>query len=166
MNKIVIYLRNIIAIIWLLLALFISICMLSYNEFNVIEFNNNTLLIIQNDDKELNYKKGDLLIVKKVLDNKTDVGDKLFYYNNNVVNYGTVEGKKQDENKVIYTIKGNKVSEKYIIGKANNKSYHNYGKLLEKITSKWGFIIIVVIPTLLAIFYEAAIIIKSLKNSK
>ena len=168
MNKVGILIRNALIIIWLVVALFVTICLLSYNEFKVTEFGNTSLLIMDSDEMEPEYLEGDLLIVKRNSDNKIDVGDKVFYYNSAMdssvlVYHGNIEAKKQvSHNEVTYTIDGNKVSSKYIVGKTDSvKVYHSVGKILGVLTSKWGFMFIVIFPTLFAVIYEILMIVET-----
>ena len=62
MKKVVL---NILFIVYVIIAIFVTICLLSYNDFKVTELGDYSLVII--DDKELSpeYEKGDLVIVNK-----------------------------------------------------------------------------------------------------
>ena len=67
---------NIFICLYVLLTILITYCLLSYNDYNIAELKNKTLLIFEN--KENNYKKSDLLIVKKNSD--ITKGEQIFYY--------------------------------------------------------------------------------------
>ena len=84
MKKIGTILFDIIIGIWLIVSIFVTVCLLSYNEFKVTTFGNHSLLIIDSDEMEPLFKEGDLLIVKRNSDSKINVGDKVFYYNSAV----------------------------------------------------------------------------------
>lgn len=164
---------DIIVCIWLVVAIFVTVCLLSYNEFKVSVFGKNTLLIIDSDEMEPEFMEGDLLIVKRNSDNKINIGDQVFYYNSakdsNVLIYKDDVEEKQEitKDETTYTLDGNRVSGQYIIGKADTaKAYHKLGMVLQVFTSKWGFMFLVIFPTLFAIIYEILMIVDTAKNEK
>ena len=57
--------RNILIILYILLIIFITICLLSYNDYKVTEFGNTTILPVIDENLEPEYSVGDLLILKK-----------------------------------------------------------------------------------------------------
>ena len=173
MNKIGRFLLNIVIFAWLIVALFVTVCLLSYNEFKVTTFGNTSLLIVDSDELEPDYLEGDLLIVKRNSDAKINVGDKVFYYNSELdsdvlVYNGVVENKEQaGKDQTTYHINGTKVSGDYVAGKIEgSKVYHKVGKILGIFTSKWGFMFLVIFPSLFAIIYEILMIVEASRNSK
>lgn len=171
MKKIGKFFISIIIFVWLLLAIFVTICLLSYNEFNVTTFGKNSLLIVDSDEMEPEFLEGDLLIVKRNSDNKIDVGANVFYYNssmdsNILIYHGAIEAKdKVSPEEYTYTIEGKRVSSKYIIGKTDSvKAYHNAGTMLAILTSKWGFMFLIIFPTLFAVIYEIIMIVEAARN--
>ena len=158
---------------WLVLAIFVTICLLSYNEFQVTTFGKNTLLIIDSDEMEPNFLEGDLVIVKRNSDSKINVGDKVFYYNSakdtNVWIYLNEVEEKNDitKDESTYTLKGEHVSGQYVIGKAEGaKVMHKAGTWLAIFTSRWGFMFLVIFPTLFAIIYEIMMIVDARREIK
>ena len=158
---------------WLILAIFVTICLLSYNEFQVTVFGKNTLLIMDSDSMEPEFLEGDLVIVKRNSDNKINVGDKVFYYNSamdsNVWIYlnDIQEKLPLDRDETTYTINDEKVSSQYIIGKADGaKVIHKAGTWLSIFTSRWGFMFLVIFPTLFAIIYEIMMIVDARREIK
>lgn len=158
---------DIVITIWFLVAIFVTVCLLSYNEFKVTTFGTNSFLIIDSDEMEPDFLEGDLLIVKRNADNKIDVGDKVFYYNSFMdsavlIYMDTVQDKHPiSKGEVTYVLDGERVSSEYIIGKADTtKAYHKLGTILGILTSKWGFMFLIIFPTLFAIMYEIAMIIE------
>ena len=173
MNKIGKILFNIVIGVWLIVALFTTVCLLSYNEFKVTTFGKNTLLIIDSDELEPEVLEGDLLVVKRNSDAKINIGDKVFYYNSakntKVMIYnGFVQDKQEiDRKETTYTIDGEKVSGEYVIGRVeSSKAYHKVGTILNIFTSKWGFMFMVILPTLFAIIYEIMMIFDAAQKSK
>ncbi len=167
---------DIIAGVWLVCAIFVTICLLSYNEFKVTTFGKTSLLIIDSDELEPNFLEGDLLIIKKNSNNKINVGDNVFYYNSamnsNVLVYnGNVQSKEAvSKDETTFTINNQSVSSEYIIGKADgSKVMHKAGTILGVFTSKWGFMFLVIFPSLFAIIYEIMMVVdasRKLKNNE
>lgn len=159
--------------IWLVVAIFVTVCLLSYNEFRVSTFGDISLLIIDSEEMEPDFIEGDLLIVKRNSDSKINIGDKVFYYNSamdsNVwIYYDIVQDKiplTRDE--TTYVLNSEHVSGQYIIGKADGvKVIHNAGTFLEIFTSRWGFMFLIIFPMLFAIIYEIMMIIDARRELK
>ena len=160
-------LLDIVITIWFVVAIFVTVCLLSYNEFKVTTFGKSSLLIIDSDEMEPEFMEGDLLIVKRNADNKINVGDKVFYYNSfmdsSVLIYlDTVQGKQPvTKGETTFVLDGERVSGEYVIGKSDGaKAFHKWGTILGILTSKWGFMFLIIFPTLFAIMYEIAMIIE------
>ncbi len=173
MKKIGEFILDIVIGIWLIAAIFVTICLLSYNEFKVSTFGKTSLLIIDSDEMEPDYLEGDLLLVKRNSDNKINPGDKVFYYNSamnsNVLIYlDTVESKQPiDKNETTFTLDGENVSGEYVIGKTDTvKAIHKVGTYLGIFTSRWGYMFLVIFPTLFAIIYEIMMIIDAKHEMK
>ncbi len=173
MKKIGNFLLDIVIGAWLIAAIFVTICLLSYNDFKVSTFGSTSLLIIDDDSMEPDFMEGDLLIVKRNSDNKINVGDRVFYYNsamdsNTWIYYDIVEEKTPiTRDETSYKLAGKTVSGQYIIGKAEGaKLMHHAGTFLGIFTSRWGFMFLVIFPTLFAIIYEIMMIIDARREVK
>lgn len=149
-------------VLYFLMEIFVTVCLLNFNDYRVTVFGKNSLLLLDEDVTET-YTKGDLVVVTK--DDGSDVieGDGIFFYNpgeNYTVNYAIVTGIEEHNNKT-YTFKiGNSVNvyNDYYIGK-DTKVYNNVGGVLRFLESKWGFLLLIVLPTLIAVIYEVYVII-------
>ena len=113
MKKII---SNILIIVYMIIAIALTILLLSYNEFKVTEIGGNTLLIIKDNDLSPEYNKGELVIINS--EDSVKVGQKVFYYDSNdskiKIKEGTVEEIEQLTSKnTAYTLDG----EKKIAGK-------------------------------------------------
>ncbi len=173
MKKIGSFIWNIIVIAWLIVAIFVTVCLLSYNDYRVIKFGNSSLLIMDSDELEPDFHEGDLLIVKRNSNKMINVNDKVFYYNtakdsNTLIYTGTVNGKREiTKSETTFDVDGQKVSSEHVIGKFDTaKVFHNFGTILGVFTSKWGFMFLVIFPTLFAIIYEIIAIFDAIKESK
>lgn len=72
-------LTNLIFGIYVIIAVFVTVCLLSYNQFKVTEFGDYSLVIIDNDELSPEYQKGDLVLVDK--SKKIETGQRVFFYN-------------------------------------------------------------------------------------
>lgn len=167
------FLLDIVIGTWLIVAIFVTVCLLSYNQYKVSTFGTTSFLIIDSDAMEPTFKEGDLVIVKRNSDSKINIGDKVFYYNSamnsNVWIYlDTVQEKKPiTRDETTFVIDGEKVSSEDIIGKADgSKVMHHAGTFLGIFTSRWGFMFLVIFPTLFAIIYEIMMIIDTRRDMK
>ena len=69
---------NFIFTIYIIVAVFATICLLSYNSYKVTEFGNKSLVIISDNELLPELKKGDLVIVDK--NELILTGHKAFFY--------------------------------------------------------------------------------------
>ena len=121
MKKII---SNILIIVYMIIAIALTILLLSYNEFKVTEIGGNTLLIIKDNDLSPEYNKGELVIINS--EDSVKVGQKVFYYDSNdskiKIKEGTVEEIEQLTSRdTAYTLDGEKkIAGKYVIGATEN----------------------------------------------
>ena len=162
-------LGNLIIILYVVVAIFTTICLLNFNEYKVSEFGDKTLVIINKDEEGIEYKKGDLVIVGKDGYEKADKGDKIFFYDNDGIKIAEVQQKNDyGEAGVTFTIEGNyQVVKSDMIGSSNNaKVISKVGTVLSVLESKWGFLFLIVFPSLIAFLHEIYEFILELTNKK
>ncbi len=160
---------NLIIIIYVAVAIFTTICLLTFNEYRVSEFGDKTLVIINKDEEGTIYKKGDLVIVGKQGYEKADKGDTIFFYDNDGIKIAEVVQKNDyGDAGVTFTIEGNyQVVKSDMIGASNNaKVISKVGGILSVLESKWGFLFLIVFPSLLAFLHEIYEFILELTNKK
>lgn len=164
---------NIIFTIYAVIAVFTTICLLSYNEFKVTEFGDNALVIINNDDLSPQYEKGDLVIVNKADRKKIKAGDSIFFYTTYekeaVVNLGKVTNKEAiTSTETTYTVEGDyMLSSESVIGPASTTTkIAKVGMVLAILESKWGFLFLIVLPSLIAFIYEIGVVFSEIKEAK
>ena len=160
---------NLIIIIYVVVAIFTTICLLTFNEYKVSEFGDKTLVIINKDEEGTIYKKGDLVIVGKEGYEKADKGDTIFFYDNDGIKIAEVVQKNDyGDSGVTFKIEGNyQVVKSDMIGASNNaKVISKVGSILSVLESKWGFLFLIVFPSLLAFLHEIYEFILELTNKK
>lgn len=165
MKKILNILLGLIGIVYFIVVIGVTTCLICYNDYKVTVFGDKSLIIIDNDDK---YSNGDLVVFEK---GDVQVGDEIFFYEvtNGVasINVGNVtEIEKVTDSESTFTINENHdISSESLIGKtADAKVYSKVGKVLSVLESKFGFLILVILPTLLLFLYEVYRLIIEIKT--
>ena len=160
--------RNIFIIVYAIIAILVTVCLLSYNEYKVSEFGSNSLLLINTNKLSDEYKKGDLVIADS--EDVIKVGDEVFYYNVyfqkiavGLAKVTNIEEITQQES--TYTLEGDhKISSDLMIGPAKTATkISGLGTVLGILESKWGFLALIVLPSLIAFLYEVWEVIVGLK---
>jgi len=171
MKRILDFLKSILLFVWIVIAIFTTVCLLSYNKYNVSTFGNTSLIIIDNNDLEPTFATNDLAIITKDGASKYAKGDKVFFYYGNIttesyINFGEITEITTDEKaETSYSINGTKVSYSSLIGKDNGaKVYHTVGLLLSIFESRWGYMFLVILPTLFILVYEIYSIVEEVKK--
>ena len=162
-------LLNLIIIIYVVIAILVTICLLTFNQYRISEFGNKSLIIINENDELYNYTKGDLLIVTKENLKSAKEGDLVFFYETRGVKIAKiVEVKDFGQVAVNYIIDGNyQVVEDDIIGTSNSvKVIPKAGRVLQILESKWGFLFLIVFPSLLAFLREIYNLILEITDKK
>lgn len=156
MKKVII---NIIFVIYLFLTIIITGTLLSYNERNITEINNNYIITLK-DNKD--YSQNNLLIIKK--NNKVKENEKIFYYDNKKIKINTV--KKIDETKQTIVLEDETIiTKEEVLGKTNEtKNLPLLGQVYNTLTSRLGYLLIIILPMLLAFVYEIYAITKEIKK--
>lgn len=165
------FIGNILIIIYVIIAVFVTVCLLSYNQYKVTEFGKSSLIIVEDNTLEPKFKSGDLVIVNR--QNKINIGEDAFFYNTYSKEMEVTLGKiiaeeKISETEKTYTLEGDlPISSEYVIGPAEPTTVIPVvGQILEVLESKWGFLFIIVFPSLLGFIYELGVVISELVNIK
>lgn len=160
MNKSFEFIKNFIIFAYILVIIFVTICLLSYNDYKVTVLGNNTLLPIIDDYLEPDYKVGDLLIIKKGRVSDVNVGDKVFFYKTRSgvteVNISEVRDlEKLSDRETTLTVDGDlRFSSTNYIGKVETaKTISKLGFVLGMLESKWGFLFLGVFPSLIVFLW-------------
>lgn len=170
MKKVIV---DILVTIYAIIAVATTICLLSYNEYKVSEFGDYSLIIIPNNEISSDFKTGNLVIVNGSAKNKYSAGDKVFFYNAKDNSMDITLGEIQDtevisSKETTYTIEGDySLSSEYVIGKASGSTIIPVvGGILGVLESRWGFLFLIVFPSLLAFIYEIVSVISDARKNK
>ena len=170
MRKIVL---NIIIGIWVAIAIFTTMCLLSFNKYRVAEFGNISIFTLDTDILEPDFKQGSLMITKKTNHKHINSGENIFYYEANsneaIVNIGTVVNKKElTSTMATYTMQNEQsISSDNVLGKEDGTKVIPFlGYIVSLFESKWGFMFLVIFPAILLLVYEVFEIINEVKSGK
>lgn len=162
---------NILFILYAVIAIFVTVCLLSYNDYKVSVFGTKSLVLVTDDSLEPRFKKGDLVIVDK----KANVinGRKAFFYDKGElkidIKLGTVEAiEKVTSTESTYTFEGSlRKSGEYVLGPADGAEViPTVGGILAILESKWGFLFLIVMPSLLAFIYQISVVVSEIRDSR
>lgn len=172
MKKLGKILLSILIIIYAVAAMFLTACLLKYNDYKITVFGDKSLIIVSDDVLEEEYKKGSLLVVEKE-ETKIEKGDSIIFYNtyNNQVSIAISEvlsKEKITDKESTYTIAGDyDISSEYLIGSTKSvKVIPALGTILSILESRVGFLIFIIFPITLAFLYQIYALISEIKESK
>ena len=143
---------------YLFVVVFLTVCLLNYNDYNITEIGDKSFIIIRDDELEPKYKENDLVIVNRNKLDEVKRGDEIFFYDNYrnqvVVNVGKViDVEKVTDTESTFVVEGNhSISSEFFIG------------ILAILESRWGYLFIVVFPILLIFIYEIYAFIMEVKK--
>lgn len=154
--------------IYIICCVLVTNCLLHYNDYNISVFGDSSLVILKKNYD--NLKKGSLVIVKK---SNVKVNDDVFYFdssNKDNTSFISKVSKIDDsnENSIFYTLENGKVlTNDLIIGTKDNISVYPYiGSMLGFLESKWGFLIIVILPFSFLFVFEIYTLVKEFRPRK
>lgn len=173
MKKLCSFLKNFIIFLYIVLIIFVTVCLISYNEYQVSVIGDSTFIPVIDEDLEPDYTVGDLLIINRKNPAKIKKDEKVFFYMKRfgepTVNYATVENTEVvSPTEVTFTVNGDyKFSSSNYIGKVDDTIIiPKVGRILNILESKWGFLFLGVFPSLLAFLYTLhSIVTEIIENS-
>ena len=160
------FIKNFTIITYIVIIIFITICLLSFNDYRVTVFGDTTLIPIIDEDLQPEINKGDLLVLKKDDPYKVNVGDEVFFYRTfaghtttNLAKIKKVEPVTPTE--VTFFVDGDYMfSSSNFIGKKDTANVIPVvGSIMQLLESKWGFLFLGVFPSMIAFLYTVYSII-------
>ena len=154
-------LGTILFVVYAIIAITVTVLLLSYNEYNNSQLGGYTVYIVKDDSLEPQYKQGSILLIKSTTDKNVQVGDDLFLYR--VLNskeyevvYKTLTEKAQQGRHIVYKIgEDESYASDYFIGKGSETIViKGWGYILGLLESRWGYLFCVVIVSLLLFLQE------------
>lgn len=172
-------LGGILLVVYSIIAITVTVLLLSYNEYNCSEIGGYTVFIVNDDSLEPDYKQGSILLIRETSDKNVQIGDEMFLYK--VINSQeyelvnrTLADKIQQGNHITYVVTNEEnggdeenYANDYFIGKASDtKVIEGWGYVLGLLESKWGYLFCVVIVSLLLFLQEVFELAMEIKYGK
>lgn len=154
-------LGGILLVVYSIIAITVTVLLLSYNEYNCSEIGGYTVYIVKDDSLEPEYKQGSILLIKHTSDKNVQIGDEMFLYK--VINSQeyefitrTLGNKLQQGNHITYAVENSETyASSYFVGKTSDTVViEGWGYILSLLESKWGYLFCVVIVSLLLFLQE------------
>ncbi len=160
---------DIVVVIYMLVAIFITATLLAFNEYQVTEFGNTSLVTL--NTKIGSYNESDLLLISKTNIASIKSGDNIVYYKETDSNTKIEISKVKKINKTsevnFFTDNGDFVLEENVLGTDENiKVIPLVGSILEVFQSKWGYLGIIILPISLGFIYELYAVVRELKKDR
>lgn len=156
----------IIAVVYFTFALCMTILLLNYNDYNVTQVGDTSLIILNNKVSMEGYQKGDLVLVESTELEEINKGDTIFAYKVDSNGYPQIQigiaGDVYEDEDAISFENGDTYSMKFVAGKPT-KVYNGIGTFLGVVESQWGFLFIVLVPCFLIFIYELYALIIEIK---
>lgn len=143
------------------MIIFVTYLLLSYNKYNVASIGDYYILSLNSDIEE--YDKDDLLLIKKS-DIKTN--DIILYSDSTNLPLIVKRDKiKNIDADIILLDSDVTITSENVIGSVDNIiSYNFIGNIYSFLVSKWGYLIVIILPMLLAFVYEIFAIVKEVRK--
>lgn len=163
-------LGSVLFVLYSIIAITVTVLLLSYNEYNCSELGGYTVYIVKDDSMEPRFKQGSILLIRGSSDRNIKKGDDLIFYKVinsqefQVVN-GVLSNKTQQGRHITYTLEsGENYADDYLIGKSDNTIViEGLGVLLSILQSKWGYLFCIVVVSLLLFLQEVFDLIVEIK---
>ena len=163
-------LGSILFVLYAIIAITVTVLLLSYNDYNNSELGGYTVYIVKDDSLEPEYKQGSILLIKKTNDRNVKSGDEILLYK--VINSQqyevvsrTLQEKTQQGSHIIYAVENEEsYANDYFIGKTSDTVViEGWGYILNLLESKWGYLFCVVIVSLLLFLQEVFDLVMEIK---
>ena len=161
----------ILFVLYSIIAITVTVLLLSYNDYNCSEIGGYTIYTLNNDSLEPEYEQGSILIMETTSDKHVNIGDEIFLYK--VINSQeyelvnkTLTGKVQQGRHIVYQVEGGETyASDYFIAKAEDTKVIGspWGTLLSILESKWGYLFCIVVVSLLLFLQEVFNLIIEIK---
>ncbi len=157
---------GIIAVIFFVFAIVMTVFLLNQNEYGVTKLGATSYIIINDAVTAEGYNPGDLVLVNERRVDNVKMGEEIFAYrihNDDQIDIeiGKVGTIVVEENYISFE-NGATFDGKFIVGKSA-QVFPGLGTILSFILSQWGFLFIVVVPCFLVFVYQLYTLIIEIK---
>lgn len=173
MKKVGKFIANILIVVYAIIAITVTILLLSYNDYQMSVIGDYTFIIMKDDElEEAGYPEGALVLVKETKAKNINEGDHIFLYRNIStsqfeIKYAQVIMKDTSggEYATQYILDGNAiVDHEDVIGTTKDiKVIPHLGTILSILQSRYGYLFLIVVVSFIAFLYEIYELIMEIK---
>ena len=173
MKKVGKFIANILIVVYAIIAITVTILLLSYNDYLMSVIGDYTFIIMKDDElEEAGYPEGALVLVKETKAKNINEGDHIFLYRNIStsqfeIKYAQVIMKDTSggEYATQYILDGNAiVDHEDVIGTTKDiKVIPHLGTILSILQSRYGYLFLIVVVSFIAFLYEIYELIMEIK---
>lgn len=172
MKKIGKIFANVLIIAYAVIAIVVTVLLLSYNDYHCSVIGGYTFILVTDDELEPDYPEGSLVLVKETKAKNINPGDHIFLYRNITstqfeIKYAEVlmKDSSKGEYDVQYILEGNTIIDHNdVIGSADKvKVIPNLGTILSILESRYGYLFLIVVVSFIAFLYEIYELIMEIK---
>jgi len=158
----------ILGVIFFAFAIIMTIFLLNRNKYGVTQLNEMSYILVKENMFE-KYNKGDLVLVQDKRLDKIKEEDEIFVYKVDSRGVTTIEvgiiGEVHLEEEAVTFENGSTYAMKFIIGESY-KVYPKIGNYLSFISSTWGFLFLILVPSFLIFIQQLFGLIVEIKYGK
>lgn len=155
---------RLVLVLFVIIAVFVTTCTLSKNDYNVMQFGNKIWLITNKVMGD--YPTNKLLIIEED-PRSIKLNDEVFYYHEGAEGNNVEYGKLTAINNNSYTIDNEEIEKSMVIASNDKvKEVAVLGTILSVLTSRGGYLCLIILPILLAFVYQIVLIVKELNKDK
>ena len=160
---------NVLVVFYVIITIPITVLLINYNDYGVTVLGNKTLLIPKKTELS-GYSKNSLLIVENNLNN-IKIGDRIIYYNTYTSDIIIESNKVADiiDNPKTFIVGSSSyhILDNYVIGNQKDvKSIAFIGEIISVLTSKWGYLFLIILPILILFVLELYLFITEVRKKK
>lgn len=173
MKKVGRFIANTLIVVYAIIAIAVTILLLSYNDYQISVIGDYTFIIMEDDElEEEGYPEGALVLVKETKAKNVNEGDHIFLYRNIStsqfeIKYAQVIIKDTSggEYATQYILDGNAiVDHEDVIGTTKDiKVIPHLGTILSILQSRYGYLFLIVVVSFIAFLYEIYELIMEIK---
>ena len=173
MKKVGRFIANTLIVVYAIIAIAVTILLLSYNDYQISVIGDYTFIIMEDDElEEAGYPEGALVLVKETKAKNVNEGDHIFLYRNIStsqfeIKYAQVIMKDTSggEYATQYILDGNAiVDHEDVIGTTKDiKVIPHLGTILSILQSRYGYLFLIVVVSFIAFLYEIYELIMEIK---
>lgn len=158
---------NTLVIIYVCITIPVTIFLINYNDYNITVLGEKTFVIPKNDLLK-EFKKTELLVLKNDISD-IKIGDKIFYYDTYYspvqIKYEKVSAIDSETNTYVIGSDSKYIEKRDIITNQKNlKCYPLIGLFVSILTSKWGYLLLIILPILVLFSMEVYLLTREIKR--